>query len=123
MDIVFHYPPELLQLLIDTIPKLCRSKRDLLLFFHGSGVSRDLLAPYEDRLQTAKESFSKYEVARELITKLNERGESSLRERREILRRVVQFEDFSLCWENDRAAARGLPSGRCAVCRRRQRLA
>lgn len=108
MDIVFHYPPELLQLLIDVIPKLCKSKRELLLFFQGAGVSRALLDPFELLLRTNKDAFIKYHVARELLTKLNERGERSLRVRRELLKRVTEFEDFSVCWENDRAAARGL---------------
>ena len=43
MDISFHYPPELMSLLIDTIPRLFRSKNDVLLFFKGAGVS-DALA-------------------------------------------------------------------------------
>lgn len=108
MDISFHYPPELLQLLIDTIPKLCKSKRDVLLFFQGAGVSLAIRQPYERLLQTDKASFSKYHVTRELLTKLNELGEGSLRVRREVLRRVTEFEDFSVCWDSDRAAARGL---------------
>lgn len=108
MDISFHYPPELLQLLIDTVPKLCKSKRDLLLFFQGAGVPMTVLKPYETLLQTAKDSFNKYHVTRELLTKLNEQGERTLRERRELLKRVTEFDDFSVCWENDRAAARGL---------------
>jgi len=108
MDITFHYPPELLQLLIDTIPKLCRSKDDLLLFFQGAGTSKSLLDPYWHLLRTERDSFIKYQVARELLTKLNEQGDRSLRERRELLKRVVEFDDFSVCWENDSAAARGL---------------
>lgn len=108
MDIIFHYPPELLNLLVDTIPKLCKSKKDLLLFFQGAGVSRDLIAPYQSLLLINKDGFSKYPVTRELIAKLNELGEKSLRERREILKRVTEFDDFSVCWESDQAAARGL---------------
>jgi len=108
MDISFHYPPELLQLLIDAIPKLCKSKRDLLLFFQGAGVSRVTLQPFQQLLLTDKVSFNKYSVAREVLTKLNEQGENSLRTRRELLKRVTEFEDFSVCWDNDRAAARGL---------------
>ena len=108
MDISFHYPPELLQLLVDAIPKLCKSKGDLLLFFQGAGLSQATLQPYERLLRADKKSFKKYHVARELLTKLNEQGESSLRVRRELLKRVTEFEDFSVCWDNDRAAARGL---------------
>lgn len=108
MDISFHYPPELLQILIDAIPKLCKSKRDLLLFFQGAGVSQTILQPHEQLLRTDKNSFNKYNVTRELLTKINEQGESSLRVRREVLKRVTEFDDFSVCWDNDRAAARGL---------------
>lgn len=46
MDITYHYPPELFALLVDAIPKLCKSKPDLLLFFRGSGVASELLAPH-----------------------------------------------------------------------------
>ena len=99
MDIPFHYPPELLQLLIDAIPKLCKSKPDLLLFFQGAGVSRDTLQPFQQLLLTDKAAFNKYPVTRELLTKLNEQGDGSLRVRRELLKRVTEFEDFGVCWE------------------------
>lgn len=108
MDISFHYPPELLSLLKEAIPKLCKSKKDLLLFFQGAGVSRGLLASYMTLLRDHKDSFNKYVVTRDLLTQLNELGERSLRERREIVRRVTEFQDFSVCWENDQPAARGL---------------
>lgn len=108
MDISFHYPPELLQLLVGTLPKLCKSKTDLLLFFQGAGISKTVLAPYQPLLQTDRTKFNKYPITRELLAKLNEQGESGLRVRRELLKRIVEFEDFSVCWESDRAAARGL---------------
>lgn len=108
MDIVFHFPPELLNLLNETLPKLCRSKKDLLLFLQGAGVPRALLAPYVTLLNNDKGAFNKYTVTRELLAKLNELGEGSLRERREILKRVTEFQDFSVCWDTDQAPARGL---------------
>lgn len=108
MDITFQYPPELLNLLIQTIPKLCRSKPDLLMFFQGSGVGEDVLGKHRRQLAEQKELFKKHVVTREVLTELNAKGDPSLRERREILRRVTQFEDFSVCWENDQAGARGL---------------
>jgi restriction system protein len=108
MEIIHQYPPELLALLIDAIPKLCRSKRDLLTFFRGSGVSHALLDPYEQLLKADKSGFNKYGVTRELLVSLNDIGERSLGERREILKRVTEFHDFSVCWPEDQAAARGL---------------
>ena len=41
--IIHHYPPELTQLLIQTIPRLFRSKKDVLLFFKGAGVPANTL--------------------------------------------------------------------------------
>jgi restriction system protein len=107
MDISFQYPPELLRLLIEAIPKLCKSKKDLMGFFQGVGVSREALKPYQQLLQTNKDAFNKYHVTREILTALNEAGESSLRERREVLKRVTLFDDFTVCWDSDQAAARG----------------
>jgi len=107
MDISFHYPPELFRLLIEAIPKLCKSKKDLMSFFQGAGVNRAALKPYEQLLQSNKEGFNKYHVTREILTTLNEAGESSLRERREVLKRVTLFDDFSVCWESDQPASRG----------------
>lgn len=107
MENTFHYPPELLGLLIETLPRLCKTKKDLLLFFEGAGVSRSLLSPYEALLKTNPDAFKKHLVTRELLAKLNEDGDQSLRARREILNRITKFQDFSVCWETDRAAARG----------------
>lgn len=107
MDSSFHYPPELLSILVDTLPKLSRSKADLLLFFRGAGVPETVINSYRARLGT-EPALSKYHIARELLTKLNEQGDKALSARRELVKRVVEFEDYSLCWENDRAAARGL---------------
>lgn len=110
MKIIYHYPPELLQLLVDTIPLLCRSKKDVLLFFRGAGVSHSLTEDLWKCVETNRRSISKYEIVRTVLTKLNDRGESALRERRVILKRVVEFEDFSTCWPDDHLKAKGLVS-------------
>jgi hypothetical protein len=104
----FQYSPDLLNLLVDAVPRLCKSKDDLLLFFEGAGVPESVLGPHEALLQTDRDAFKKHPVTRDILKRLNEMGDGGLRERREILKRVTEFEDFSVCWENDRAAARGL---------------
>ena len=101
MDIIFHYPPELTQLLVQTIPLLCPSKRDVLTFFRGAGVGVDMLVDLETQLRNDRNSINKYEMVRTVLERLNTRGEPALRERREILRRVTEFEDFSTCWVGD----------------------
>jgi restriction system protein len=108
MEIVYHYPPELFQLLVDGIPLLCRSKGDTLTFLRGAGVDRGHLAPLEQIVANDPKSITKYEIVRRVLGALNDKGESALRERREILRRVVEFEEFSTCWPDDQLKARGI---------------
>jgi len=108
VDIIHHYPPELLKLLVDTIPLLCPSKQDVLVFFKGAGVPSTITADFAQRVATDRSSVNKYEIVREVLVRLNDKGEASLRERREVLKRAVEFEDFSTCWPNDQLKVKGL---------------
>ena len=110
MDITYHYPPELLQLLIDTIPRLCKSKQDVFAFLRGAGIDRSMISDLGAQLAADRESISKFHIVRTVLTRLNEAGETALRERREVLKRVVEYEDFSTCWPEDRLEAQGLVS-------------
>jgi len=107
MDIIFQYPPDLMNLLIDTIPRICRSKNDVLLFFKGAGVNPILTNDLAVQLRMNKASINKYDIARTVLIRLNEKGEATLRERREILKRITEFEDFSTCWPKDQLVAKG----------------
>ena len=108
MDIVYHYPPELTQLLIDTIPLLCRGKKDVILFFKGAGYDSSKARDFLSRIGRKDESINKYLMTRELLAEINEKGEATLRERREILKRVTEYEDYSTCWPADQLKAKGL---------------
>ncbi len=107
MDIIFQYPPDLMNLLIDTIPRICRSKNDVLLFFKGAEVNPLLTNDLAVQLRMDKASINKYDIARTVLTRLNEKGEATLRERREVLKRITEFEDFSTCWPKDQLVAKG----------------
>lgn len=107
---IFHYPPELFELLVETIPLLSRSKKSVVLFFRGAGVSENLFKDISNKLQTDKASINKYEIARTILTRINEDNENYIRERRELLKRVVEFESFTNCWEADQYKAKGLVS-------------
>ena len=72
---IFHYPPELTSLLIDTIPLLCRSKKDVLLFFKGAGVPDELMKDYIMLVQINKDKINKYEIVRNVLTRINENGD------------------------------------------------
>lgn len=67
-----------------------------------------MLHDLDRQLAEDASSINKFDMARTLLTHLNEAGDSALGERRALLKRVYDFEDFSTCWDNDRLAAQGL---------------
>lgn len=108
MEIIYHYPPELLSLLTNTIPRLCKSKKDVIVFFKGAGVPATVTNDLVRKINQNKDAISKYEIAGTVLQRLNDRGEATLRERREVLKRVSEFENFSSCWPADQPIAKGL---------------
>ena len=71
---VFHFSVELLNLLIETIPRLCKSKNDVLVFFLSAGVSQKFLADIRRRVEQDRNNISKYQIVRDVIIRLNEVG-------------------------------------------------
>lgn len=108
--IIHHFPPDVFKLLVDTIPLLCRSKPDVLTFFSGAGVPFGLMQDVHIRVQNNRDEINKFEIARTILTRLNEQDDLMLRQRREVIKRAVEFEDFSQCWPNDQYKAKGLVS-------------
>lgn len=106
----YHYPPELLSLLVDTVPLLCRSKNDVLVFFRGAGTPEAVLTPFANQLKSDPKSVNKYQITRTVIEALNARGDTTLAQRREVIKRVVEFENFSSCWPEDQLKAKGAVS-------------
>ena len=104
----YHYPPELFELPVETIPLLVKGKKDVLTFFKGAGVEPGLMTDVTRRVDLDKDSIKKHEITRTVLERLNERGDATLRARREVVRRVVEFEDFSACWPSDQLKAKGL---------------
>jgi len=107
---IFHYPPEFLNLLINTIPLLFRSKEDLIIFFQGAGVNPSITKDIADIVKMNKDSISKYKIVRTILTRLNEMGDLGLEARREIVKQVTEFETFYTCWPDDQLKAKGLVS-------------
>lgn len=107
----FHYPPEVLAILVDTIPLLCKSKQDVFLFFRGAGVHGEHLNDLYSKFHADRNAVNKFAIARQVLVSLNEGGDSDLAARREVIKRVVQFEEFaSSCWPDDVLKAKGLVS-------------
>ena len=80
----------------------------MLLFLQGAGVDTALLKELERQIKRSPEEMNKYKIVRTVLTRLNERGEATLGPRREIVRRVTEYEDFSTCYPNDQLKAKGL---------------
>ncbi len=101
----FHWNAELLGLFIDVIPKLVRGKRQVLLFFRSCGVEVPLLDQLNKHLLRDRDSISKYDIARQVLTHINELGDRGIGYRRHVARAVVDWANFNQSWENDRDAA------------------
>lgn len=107
-NVPYHYPPDLTTLLISTISVLVRSKPDTVGFFRACGVDERHLESLDRRARTTPNSINKYEIARTVIECVNREGDSGLRARREIVRRVVEWNDFSTSWPDKALEAQGL---------------
>lgn len=108
-DAAFHYPPDLLELLVDTIPLLHKGKKSVLIFFRGAGVPPPVISDLSQQVEINRDSISKYEIARTVLTRVNEKGEVAdfIRIRREIIKRVTAWEDYSTCYPENMLKAEG----------------
>jgi restriction system protein len=102
----WHYPPELIELVVDAVARLNRGKGQEIDFFRGAGVPEAYLRDLAMRV-TSGEQITKFEIARTVLVRLNEAGDQMIRPRREILNRIVKTETFDHCWPDDRLAALG----------------
>ena len=108
VDESYHFSHDFLILLVDTISKITRRKEDVFLFFKGAGVSDEIMAPSRSALLRDRKNTYKHQIARQVVTALNEKGDACLRQRREIVKRVVEFNSFEVCYDNVRKEAIGL---------------
>lgn len=108
MNDIYHYPPDLFDLIVQTIPLLNRSKKAVLTFFNGAGVDPSIYADITLRLENNPDEIGKYEICRTILERINQQSDKYLRQRRELLKRITEFEAFSTCWENDQFKAKGL---------------
>src|SRR5260370_32911367 len=104
MSEVYHYSPDLLQLLVDTIDALHRSKRDVILFFRGAGEHGQVIDDLAEQVSRDRDSIYKHEIAQQLLVLVNEGGDVTLRQRLEIVKRAVEWTDVSTCWTAQRLA-------------------
>lgn len=105
-DPAYHYPPDVFEAVVQAIPLIVRSKQDVLTFFRGCGVSQVLIervVPWT----TPGSDKSKYHITRQILSEINELGDRGIRVRREVIKRITEFDNFDASWENDRLKAQG----------------
>src|SRR5260221_13867725 len=109
VDLRYHFPPDLLELLVETIPLLTKGKQALMLFFRGACVPSDLTADLQQRVDNDRANINKYEVTRTVLARLNDKGENqdAVRQRRDVVLRVVEWNDYTSCYADKIAAAQG----------------
>lgn len=102
MAISYHFPPDLFNLLVDTIPKINRTKKDLLSFFKNVGTPIQLFNKYYSVINRDPKQISKKDITREVLEQLNSKDSNEFLEiRRKLLQRVVDFTAFDTCYDND----------------------
>jgi hypothetical protein len=105
----YHFPPDLMELTIRAISVLLRGKQGVIDFFRGCGVPSEHLEPHQVALRTDKDAVKKAAIARDVLTALNERNDTAhLGARRQVLKRIVEWEDYDTAWPQERDAARGV---------------
>jgi hypothetical protein len=117
VDTSFHYPPDLLELLVDAIPLLLKGKQAVVLFFRGAGVPEETMADVARIVNEDRDKINKYQIARTVLTRVSEMGEipAYIKIRREILQRVMEWEDYSTCYPENQLKARGAVANICHV--------
>ena len=85
----------------------CKSKDAVLNFFIGAGVPSKFTSDISDALKLDRKAHNKFEIVRIILGRLNGAGDGYLTTRREIIKRVIDFEDFTRCWPDDQLKAKG----------------
>jgi hypothetical protein len=106
--VYFHFRQDLLEALVVAIAHLNKGYTSVLNFFRGAGVPPSMMAAEAERV-ARKEKISKFEIARNILVRLNEAGNSgaAIERRRIVARRVAEWENFNTCWEDKVLEAKG----------------
>jgi restriction system protein len=109
VDLSYHFPPDLFNLLVETIPILGKSKSEVLQFFRNAGVPESMYPELAKQVRSEPKSINWFEITRQILKLLNEnQSDNYLRMRREVVKRVVGWHDFTTCYDNKRLIAQGL---------------
>ena len=104
MTEAWHYPQDLFDILVDAIPRLCRSKKDVFLFFRGAGVPAQYYADLERQVGRDKDSITKFAIVRQVLQRLNDATSNpALKARRDRVLRTRMHEvlEVLISWFRD----------------------
>lgn len=105
---VYQFRPDVFTAVVDAIALIRNSKREVVTFFRGAGMEHPKMAEYERLIKTDRESLRKNEMAHTLLKIANELpGDHGLKIRREILKGIVDFNNFDSVYQDKTLAAKG----------------
>ncbi|TAM56572.1 restriction endonuclease [bacterium] len=104
----YQFRPDVFTAVVEAIALIRNSKRDVVTFFRGAGLEHPRLAEYERQIRTDRASLRKIEMAHTLLKVVNEMsGNHGLKVRREVLKGIVDFNNFDSIYQDKRLAAKG----------------
>ncbi len=104
----YPFRPDVYTAVVQAVPLLCKSKRDVVTFFRGTGMSHARLDALAKQVASDPDRLKKHQMTGELLEIANQdASDAGLKVRREILKRIVDFNNFESCWPNDQLAAKG----------------
>lgn len=104
----YQFRPDVYKAVVAAIPLICPAKKDVVTFFRGAGLRHRRLEELTAAIRTDRDALKKHDMAHELLGIANEDAtDSGLKIRREILKSIVDFNNFESCWTEDQLKARG----------------
>jgi hypothetical protein len=105
---VYRFRPDVFRAVTEAVPLICPAKKDVVAFFRGAGLRHSRLDALAAEVRANREALRKHDMVHELLIVANEDpSNDGLRVQREILKRIVDFNNFEACWPKDQLAAKG----------------
>ena len=103
----YHFRPDVFTAVVDAIALIRNSKRDVVTFFRSAGLEHPQLHEYEQQIKVDRDTLRKTEMAHTLLRIANEiPTDAGLKIRREILKAVVDFNNFEAVFPDKALAAK-----------------
>lgn len=101
MTTPYHFPPDLFNLLVETVPRINKTKKDLLTFFKNVGTPLCFINEFKATVELNPQQISKKDITRRILEQLNSDTDKYLSIRRNLLQRIIDFDAFDTCYPDD----------------------